>query len=215
MLSRRIVARFVLLFAGASVLAGSSALAVDDPRKITFPLSPNPALSSLSCLTVAGKPPPTVQVTVRRGILHDHMRVVLKHFKGGIGFDLFTVQRSNLLADGNVDPAFTNFGLAWYQSEIRTTGSSSRTEIDTILLDKNFGFDPAVGLAPTQTLHVGFWFDNPADAAGCGFNGSPTPFNETHDAGPVAFISRPDPATGLGPLCTSPNTSTVPATCNP
>ena len=143
------------------------------------------------------------------------MRVVLKHFKNGLSFDLFTVQRSNQLAAGTLDPAFTNFGLAWYQSEIRTTGSSSRAEIDTILLDKIFGFDPAVGLAPTQTLHVGFWFDHPADAAACGFHGPPTPFNETHDAGPVAFISRPDPVTDLGPLCTSPNTSTVPATCNP
>jgi hypothetical protein len=197
---------------GGWLLAGSSALAVDDPRKITFPLYPNPAF--VSCMAADGKTP-EVQVTVRRGLLHDHMRVVLKHFKNGLSFDLFTVQRSNQLAAGGPDLAFTDFGLAWYQSEIRTTRSASRTEIDTILLDKIFGFDPAVGLTPTQTLHVGFWFDKPADAAACGFNGPPTPFSETHDAGPVAFISRPDALTGLGPLCTSPNTSTTPATCNP
>ena len=59
-------------------------------------------------------------------------------------------RRSSLLANGTADPAFTNFGLAWYQSDIQAdaTGHADVT-IKTILLDQIFGFDPAVSLAPT------------------------------------------------------------------
>jgi len=104
--------------------------------------------------------------------------------------------------------------LAWYQSDIHTdpTGNATVT-IKTILLDQIFGFDPAVGLNPTNTFHVGFWFNDPADAASCGFTGF-TPFNGEHHAGPLAFITRPNPITKLGPLCTDP-TNTTPVRCNP
>jgi hypothetical protein len=86
--------------------------------------------------------------------------------------------------------------------------------IHTILLDQIFGFDPDVSLPPTNTFHVGFWFNSPRDAAPCGFTGS-TPFNGDHHAGPLAFISLPNAITNLGPLCIKPNTSTTPARCNP
>ena len=68
---------------------------------------------------------------------------------------------------------------------------------------------------PTNTFHLGFWFNNPTDAQGCGFTGS-TPFNGEHTAGPLAFVTRPNAITGLGPLCTDPisgNGGTF--TCNP
>jgi hypothetical protein len=68
-----------------------------------------------------------------------------------------------------------------------------------------------VGLAPTNTFHVGFWFNNPADAAFCGFTGS-TPFNGEHAAGPNAFITRPVAVFNVGPLCTDPVGVGV---CNP
>lgn len=71
-----------------------------------------------------------------------------------------------------------------------------------------------LSLAPVNTFHVGFWFNNPADAAPCGFTGT-TPFNGEHNAGPLAMISRPNATTGLGPLCFSPNTNHSPPTCNP
>ena len=77
------------------------------------------------------------------------------------------MQRSPLLADGTKDPAFTNvfngsFGLAWYQSDIQVQHSDNgHVRIQTILLDDIFGFDPDVRLAPTNTFHVGFWFDDP------------------------------------------------------
>jgi hypothetical protein len=86
--------------------------------------------------------------------------------------------------------------------------------LHTILINQIFGFDPDVALKPTNTFHVGFWFNDPADAAPCGFTGF-TPFNGEHHAGAVAMISVPNATTQLGPLCLSPNTSTVPATCNP
>ena len=40
-------------------------------------------------------------------------------------------------------------------------------------------------------------------------------FNGEHHAGPLAMISLPDATTGLGPLCSNPETSTTPARCNP
>jgi hypothetical protein len=205
--------RLASLFAMMIIAASGTAFAAPDSKgKITFELFPNPAF--VPCLAAEGKTP-TVTVTVRPGLRNDHMRVVLKHFKPGLSFNLFTVERSNQQADGQPVQAFPGFGLAWYQSEAATAKHSTKTEIDTILLDEIFGFDPDVNLAPTQTLHVGLWFDDPADAAPCNFAGPPTPFNGTHDAGPLAFISRPDATSGLGPLCTDPNTSTIPATCNP
>jgi len=74
----------------------------------------------------------------------------------------------------------------------------------------------ATVLKPTNTFHMGFWFNNPEDAAPCGFDvNKPTPFNGEHRAGPLAMISVPDADTGLGPLCTNPNRSSTPASCNP
>ena len=72
--------------------------------------------------------------------------------------------------------------------------------------------DPDAGLAPTNSFHVGFWFNNPNDANvnGCTFDVTKfTPFNGEHHAGPVAMISVPDNQTNLGPLCTNPSKSTA------
>jgi hypothetical protein len=182
----------------------SSAAAADEPHSIRFALSPNPAV--VNCLArFPGDPsrPPTAVVTVVRGKRNDLLTIHVTNIKPGLAFDLFTVQRSRLLANGSLDPAFTNFGLAWYQSELEVDphDGSGTSQIRTILLDEVFGFDPDTGLAPTNTFHVGFWFDDPADATACGFTGT-TPFNGTHNAGPLAMISLPDATTGLGPLCT-------------
>jgi hypothetical protein len=181
--------------------------------KATFQLKPNPAF--LQCLQASSGKTPSATVTVAEGKLNDKLTLTLKNVKPGLAFDLFTVENSNLLSDGTVDPSFTNFGLAWYQSDVEASrGGSGKVTIQTILVNQIFGFDPAVSLAPTNTFHVGFWFNDPADAAACGFSGS-TPFNGEHNAGPLAMISVPDPDTNLGPLCLNPNTSTSPATCNP
>ncbi len=170
----------------------------------------------LPCLASDDGKTPTLKLTVRRGRRNDHLRLVMEHMKPGLTFDLFTIQHSPLLADGTADSAFAGVGLAWYQSDVRTNRHPDVTEIDTILVDQIFGIDTdaSVNLAPTQTLHVGLWFDNPAKAAACGFSGT-TPFNGAHNAGPLAFVTKPDATTGLGPLCTDPDKSTVPATCKP
>jgi hypothetical protein len=184
----------------------------------SFVLHPNPKF--VSCLGVAGAPTPVVHVTVHRGKLNDMLSITGRNFKPGLAFDMFTVQRSNLLSDATVDPNFTNFGMAWYQSDLQASSLGTFTAtIKTILLDQIFGFDPDQSNPnPINTFHLGFWFNNPNDANvdGCVFDVTkPTPFNGEHVAGPVAFISVPDAKNNLGPLCTNPNTSTVPATCNP
>jgi hypothetical protein len=162
-----------------------------------------------------------VDAVVVRGDLNDRLTLKLRGFKPGLNFDLFTVEHTPQLADGTHDTGFHTFGLAWYQSDIHVeTGDdddeneSSSVTIRTILLDQIFGFDPDVALAPTNTFHVGFWFNDPNDAAACGFTGF-TPFNGEHHAGPLAFISRPNADSGLGPLCTNPDLSTDPPHCNP
>jgi hypothetical protein len=190
-------------------------------HKTVFQLVPNP--KTIECLKDSSGQPPTATVKVVRGELNDTLQLEVHHFKPGLAFDLFTVQHSPFLADGTPDPAFTgSFGLAWYQTDVQvdkdTTDADDTVRIRTILLDQIFGFDADsdVNLKPTNTFHVGFWFNNPEDAAPCGFDVSkPTPFNGEHKAGPFAFISVPNKDTNLGPLCTNPDTSTNPPTCNP
>ncbi len=180
----------------------------------SFNLKPNPA--ELNCLRSTPSAVPSAQVIVRQGDINDDLTIIASGIKPGLGFDMFTVQNSNLLSTGLVNPAFKNFGLAWYQSDLEanTSGILSAT-IRSIFVNEIFGFDAGASppLPPTNTYHVGFWFDSPAEAAACGFTGS-TPFNGEHNAGPLAMISVPNATTNLGPLCLSPNTSTHPATCN-
>ncbi len=185
---------------------------------VSFKFAPNPKFTR--CFAQYPDDPsraPQVQATVVRGDLNDGMFLKGKYIKPGLAFDMFTVQNSSLDASGMPVAGFTNFGLAWYQSDLEAKGNGSmKVEIRTILLDQIFGFDPAVGLAPTGTFQVGFWFNNPADAAACGFDVSaPTPFNGEHQAGPLAMITLPDATSGLGPLCTKPDTSVSPARCDP
>lgn len=191
----------------AGLLAGSlvgTGPATAQVNKITFNLTPQPKF--VNCLGVEGGPTPTATVTVSRGSLHDTLVLKALNLKPHLGFDLFTIQNTNLLPDGQPDPNFKNFGLAWYQTDVQANANGeAQVAISTILLDQIFGFDPASNLLPTHTFHVGFWFNNPEDAVACGFNaGAPTPFNGEQDAGPNAMISVPDATTNLGPLCTAP-----------
>jgi len=205
------------IFLALLAVAALTSLAPAQVDLINFDLHVNPAV--VSCLSADGGPVPTAHVTVRRGKFADTLTIVGDNFRPHLAFDLFTVQRSRLLANGNLDPNFTNFGMAWYQSDLQANGLGHfQTTIKTILLDQIFGFDPDAALPPTNTFHVGFWFNDPNDANknGCVFDiTKPTPFNGEHHAGPLAMISLPDADTKLGPLCTDPNTSTNPPSCNP
>src|SRR5580704_3849243 len=72
------------------------------------------------CLSKDGATPPFANVKVIRGNLNDTLQIFVSGLKPNLAFDLFTVQRSNLDADGAPDPAFTgSFGLAWYQSDLQ------------------------------------------------------------------------------------------------
>jgi len=203
---------------GLNAARGVTAQASGKPDVAHFQLVANPKFAS--CLArYPGDPyrAPHADVTVQRGELNDTLTLRVRNIKPNLAFDLFTVQRSSLLANGKVNPAFTNFGMAWYQSDVRADKNGSGTvRVRTILLDQIFGFDPDVSLQPTNTFELGFWFNNPNDAKACGFDPTkPTPFNGEHRAGPLAMISLPDAKTGLGPLCIDPDTSVTPARCNP
>jgi hypothetical protein len=151
---------------------------------------------------------------VNRGSQNDTLTLTVSGLKPGLDFDVFTVQKSPQKANGTPDPNFTGtFGMAWYQSDLEIDShGNGKVTLQTILLDQIFGFDADTGVAPTNTFHVGFWFNNPADASACGFTGF-TPFNGEHHAGPLAMVTRPNASSGLGPLCTDP--SSTPGVCNP
>jgi len=206
---------FLATIVVAAMTTGAVSQEQPDVNLINFDLHVNPKFAA--CQAVAGGPAPTAHVTVTRGKLNDTLTIEGNNFLPHLAFDMFTVQRSNLLANGNVDPNFGgSFGLAWYQSDLQANALGHfKTTVKTILLDQIFGFDPDVALAPTNTFHVGFWFNNPNDANknGCTFDVThPTPFNGEHAAGPLAMISVPNAQTNLGPLCTKPNNG---GTCNP
>ena len=158
---------------------------------------------------------PEVDAIVVRGEDNDAMWIRGRNMKPELAFDLFTIERSLLDADGVRDADFAGFGLAWYQTDLKANRwGNLYTVVRTVLLDEIFGLDADVGLVPTQTFHVGFWFNDPEDAVACGFNASkPTPFNGEQNAGPLAMTTVPDAESGLGPLCTKADLSTSPVTC--
>ncbi len=211
--------KFLLALAFGTVALMAAPRLVAQTNVAHFNLFPNPKF--VSCLGVPGGPTPKARVTVFRGKLNDTLVLSAENIRPGVNFDMFTVQRTNLLSDHTVDPAFAgSFGFAWYQSDLQANSEGKvNATIKTVLLDQIFGFDPELSNpSPVNTFHVGFWFNNPADANvdGCVFDTThPTPFNGEHQAGPLAMISVPDATTNLGPLCTNPNTDQAPATCNP
>jgi hypothetical protein len=193
----------------STIVTLSFAHAQSPVNEIAFDLVPNPAVKA--CVG----PNPQAHVKVTRGELNDTLDISISGIRPNLQFDLFTVQRSSLDNKGKPVANFKGFGLAWYQTDLNADTSGEGTaEIKTILLDQIFGFDadtvpntdpPVTRVPPTNTFHVGFWFNNPADAEPCGFDVTkPTPFNGEHKAGPLAMISLPVPPANLGPLCTSP-----------
>jgi hypothetical protein len=190
----------------AIVLAGPAAHA---QKQSVFQLKVSPASPSiLPCLRASPTAVPAATIIVGQGALADDLVINAGGIKPGLAFDLFTVQNSNATSTGALDPNFKNFGLAWYQTDLEANSLGQIfATLHTILVNQIFGFDAGTTppLPPTNTFHVGFWFNNPNDAVPCGFNAAkPTPFNGEHMAGPLAMISVPNATTKLGPLCLSP-----------
>ncbi len=82
--------KFILAFAAVASFAILS-------MKTEFDLVP--IGKNLPCLGVTNGPTPTAHVTVTRGTLNDTLVIEGANIKPRLGFDLFTVQRSNLLAN--------------------------------------------------------------------------------------------------------------------
>jgi hypothetical protein len=199
----------IAALAAATCLAAGAANAQVTNR--TFALKPEAKF--LACFAASPAVTPTASVRVQRSGIRDRLVLTADHLKPHSRFDVFTVQRTNLRAGGKVDPDFTNFGLAVFQSELLADEDGHATTVlQTILADRAFGFDPDVMLAPTNTFNIGFWFDDPNTAVPCGFSGT-TPFNAGHAAGPAAMMSVPDAETHLGPLCLNPS-ATKPSGCD-
>jgi hypothetical protein len=222
-MSRKIRKRrsLIAVIAAALAVAAVSAVAANGASgttKTSFDLVPNPKF--VNCLAkYPGDPsrPPTASVDVQKGDLNDRLTLHLHNIKPNLAFDLFTVQRSTLDAQGKPISPAPSFGLAWYQSDVQADGhGGGNVKIQTVLADQIFGVNlDESPVKPINTFHVGFWFNDPNDAAACNFDVTkPTPFNGEHRAGPLAMISVPDATTGLGPLCLNPDAS-QPSGCNP
>ena len=106
------------MFVALLALAALTTFAAAQADVIDFDLHPNAKF--LSCLGVAGQVAPTAHVNVKRGKFADTLTIEGNNFRPHLAFDMFTIQRSNLLANGSPDPNFPgNFGMAWYQSDLQ------------------------------------------------------------------------------------------------
>jgi hypothetical protein len=212
---------FIAVVAAALAVVAVSVVAANaatDTSEASFALTANPKF--VNCLAKYPNDPsrpPTASVEVEKGNLNDRLTLRLHNIKPNLAFDLFTVQRSSLDAQGKPISPAPSFGLAWYQSDVQADEhGNGRVKIQTILADQIFGVNlDESPPKPINTFQLGFWFNDPNDAVRCGFDVSkPTPFNGEHSAGPLAMISLPDAKTGLGPLCLNPDAS-QPSGCNP
>jgi hypothetical protein len=216
--SRRSLIAVVAAAFAVGVVSVVAANAASGNNEASFELTANPKFAK--CLAKYPNDPsrpPRASVDVEKGNLNDRLSIHLHNIKPKLAFDLFTVQRSTLDAAGKPISPAPSFGLAWYQSDLEANeDGNGRAKIQTVLADQIFGVNLDQSPPnPINTFHLGFWFNDPNDAAACGFDVSnPTPFNGEHRAGPLAMISRPDAKTGLGPLCLNPD-ATQPSGCNP
>jgi hypothetical protein len=201
---RSLLAALVVLSVSGVTFAQSK----EDKKKgqkdeITFKLVPVPQF--VDCLRANPYEEPKARATVIRGTLNDTLILDLDGVRPDLTLSVFSNERSFFGPDGKKDPEFHGFGLSWYQSDVQTGKHSDdgHVRLQTVLLDDTFGFDPDVNLPPTNAFHIGLWFDSPQDAQGCSATPiKPGPFNDEHNAGPLAFMSVPDATTKQGPLCT-------------
>ena len=120
----------------------------------TFSLKPNAKF--VQCMAQYPDDPsrqPQIDVAVLRGSQNDVLALQGRYIKPNLQFDMFTIQNDPFNADGTANASFTNFGFAWYQSDLEANDRGvMKASIRTILLDQIFGFDPAAPLAPDQHI---------------------------------------------------------------
>ena len=111
---------------------------------------------------------------VVRGELNDRLTISISGINPGLMFDLFTVLAEQLeWQPGMVDPAFKgSLTFAGTSTDLRAgdKGSGRAAIHGFSAWTRIFGFDadtvpntdpPVTRVPPTNTFHVGFWFNNP------------------------------------------------------
>jgi hypothetical protein len=129
------VVLLALLFVVPAAMAQTEDVGQDDTGRVaaasvnqkTFHLVPQAKF--LPCLQASPNQTPKATVTVTRANLRDILTLTIKNIKPHLNFDLFTIENTNLLANGSVNPSFVNFGLAWYQTDVHAdfTGTGQVT----------------------------------------------------------------------------------------
>jgi hypothetical protein len=185
----------------AAILAAAAALAVAltaahstgagpgrSGDSFTFRLVRTPGVT---CLAHAGG-----SVTITRGAQNDTMTIKVHGLPNRTGFDLFVIATPN-----------KPFGLAWYQTDIRTNRNGQGTatvrgvfNVETFSVD----VDPANTVAPTHQYHLGLWFNSPTKPFNLGCEGTATapivtPFNGIQHAG-IQILNTSNFPNAKGPL---------------
>src|SRR5262249_20626119 len=133
-----LVASLATIAAAAVAVAASGA---SDKTYTSFDLKPNPKF--IHCLAKYPDDPsrpPTARVDVVKGDLNDTLVLHARNIKPNLTFDLFTVQRSTVDANGVAIQPPPSFGLAWYQSDVQADDHGrADVKIRTIIADQIFG----------------------------------------------------------------------------
>jgi hypothetical protein len=174
---------------GAVIAATPAADAAD--HSITFAMVRSAVAANANCLSTAAA---TVRVVAHGQ--NETMTLRATGLPANTGFDLFILQVPN-----------APFGVSWYQSDLQSGSDGTaavtvigRFNVETFAVAPNTTAAPVVhpgqdadsnpAFAPIHTFHVGFWFNNPADAVKAGCPGTVTPFNGEHNAGVQAMSTR-------------------------
>ncbi len=120
----------------------------------TFSLKPNAKFAQcLAQYPDDASRQPRIDVAVLRGPQNDVLALQGIYIKPNLKFDMFTVANDPFNADGTANAGFTNFGFAWYQSDLEADERGvMKASIRTILLDQNLRLRPRRLRPPDQHL---------------------------------------------------------------
>ena len=164
-LSTRVRRVSAVAIAAVAIAAGGAASAQSSkPSTTSFDLFPNnPAIRTASPLPEDAH----AKVHVQRGKFNDQLELEIKNFKPDLDFDVFTVENSPQLSDGTANPNFKGTSASPGTSPTCTSNQPRRghdhAQDDPARPDLRLRRRTSV--PPSNTFNVGFWFNNPADAA--------------------------------------------------